>query len=121
MTDALRLAVDQRVGDLGAAADHMAGRHAVDLFRKRAHQVDAAAGDDVGLEAVGAQVLQQFELWLVDRLDEEMVGPRVFGRVRPRPGLRGELIRRDAGVAGGDAIGRLPRAANGRDHIVTPR
>jgi hypothetical protein len=36
--------------------------------RPRAHELDAAAGDDEGLEAVGPQVLEQLEHRLVDHL-----------------------------------------------------
>ena len=57
---------------LAAAADHLLGRDAVDLLRPRAHELDAAARDDVGLEAVRAQVGEQLEHRLVDHLG---VGP----------------------------------------------
>ena len=53
---------------LHAAAHHLLGRDAVDPFGPGAHELDAAAGDDEGLEAVGAQVGQQLEHRLVDHV-----------------------------------------------------
>ena len=46
------------VGDAGHGADDLLGRDAVELFREHPHEGLAAAGDDVGLVAIGAQVLQ---------------------------------------------------------------
>ncbi len=51
---------------LDAAADDLVRRDAIDAFRPRPHELDAAAGDDEGLEAVGAQIGQQFEHGLID-------------------------------------------------------
>ena len=48
------------------AADDLLGRDAVDLLGEDAHEFDAAARDDEGLEAVGAQVGEQLEHRLVD-------------------------------------------------------
>ena len=59
---------------LDAAADHLLGRNAVDLLGPGAHELDAAARDDEGLEAVGAQVGQQFLHRLVGHLGEQAAG-----------------------------------------------
>ena len=42
------------LGDFDLAADDLPGRDSVDGFRPGAHAVDAAAGDDPGLEVVRA-------------------------------------------------------------------
>ena len=66
-----RLAVAHLELRLAAAADDLLGRDAVDLLRPRAHELDAAAGDDEGLEAVRAQVGEQLEHRLIDHLGVE--------------------------------------------------
>ena len=71
---------------LDRAADHLLGRDAVGLLGPGPHEVDAAAGDDEGLEAVRAQVGQQLEHRLVDQLG---VGP-----VEARVARGGEPVRR---------------------------
>ena len=53
-------------------ADHLLGRNAVDLLGPGPHELDAAARDDEGLEAVGAQVGEQLQHRLVDEIG---VGP----------------------------------------------
>ncbi len=73
------------VAVLGAAggADHLLGRDAVDLLGVHPHEVLAAAGDDVGLVAVFAEVFQHF---LHRQVGELGIGPlpaRVFGRFEP--------------------------------------
>src|SRR5207237_6448670 len=47
-----RLAVARFILRLDAAADDLLGWDAVDLFRPRTHELDAAAGHDEGLKAV---------------------------------------------------------------------
>src|ERR1035441_9945221 len=61
-----RLAVTKFKLRLEAAADDLFGRDAIDLFRPRTHEVNAAAGDYEGLESVRAQVGQEFEHWWVN-------------------------------------------------------
>ena len=68
---------------LDAAADHLLGRDAVDLLGPRPHELDAAAGDDVGLEAVGAQIGQHFQHRLVDQFGVGPLEPRVPGGREP--------------------------------------
>ena len=63
-----RLAVAHFELRLDAAADDLLGRDAIDLLRPRAHELDAAAGDDEGLESVRPQVGEQFEHRLIDHL-----------------------------------------------------
>ena len=81
-----RLAVAQLVLRLDAAADDLLGRDAVDLLGPRPHELDAPAGDDEGLEAVGAQVGEQFQHRLIDHVG---VGPARLGMPR-----RGEPVLR---------------------------
>ena len=67
---------------LDRGADHLLRRDAVDLLGPGAHELDAATGDDEGLEAVGAQIGQQLQHRLVDELG---VGPvEADGRARSR-------------------------------------
>ena len=68
---------------LAAAADDLLGRNAIDLLGPRAHELDAAAGDDEGLEAVRAQVGEQFEHRLIDHLGVELAGLRMLRRGDP--------------------------------------
>ena len=49
-----------------AGTDDLLRRNAIGFFRDRAHECNAAAGDDEGLEAVGTQVGEQFKLGLID-------------------------------------------------------
>ena len=61
-----RLAVAKFKFCLEAAADDLFGWDAIDFFRPRTHEIDAAAGDNESLESVRAQVGQQFEHGLVN-------------------------------------------------------
>ena len=92
------LAVAHLEPRLDRRADDLLGRNAVDLLGPRPHELDAAAGDDEGLEAVGAQIGEQLQHRLVDQLG---VGPleAVIARGREPVGddLR-ELLRRHAGM-----------------------
>ena len=63
------LAVAQFKLRLHAAADDLFRRDAIDLLRPRAHELDAAAGDDEGLEAVRAQVGEHFEHRLIGHVE----------------------------------------------------
>jgi len=51
-----RLAVAQLELGLDGAADHLLRRHPIHLLAEGAHELDAAARHDVGLEAVRPQV-----------------------------------------------------------------
>ena len=70
-------------------ADHLLGRDAIDPLRIDADEILAAAGDDVGLVAVVAQVLQHFEHRLIDQFGVRPVPARMLGRrqpfLQPRP------------------------------------
>ena len=55
---------------LAAAPNDLLRRNAIDTLGPRAHELDAAAGDDEGLEAVRAQVGEEFQHRLVDHLGE---------------------------------------------------
>ena len=66
-------------------ADHLLGRNAVDLLGPRPHELDAAARDDEGLEAVGAQIGEQLQHRLVDELG---VGPLEARMPRGREPVR---------------------------------
>ena len=82
------LAVAQLELQLAGAADDLLGRNAVDPLGPRPHELDAAAGDDERLEAVGAQVGEQLEHRLIDHLGVEPPGLWMFRRrdpVRARP------------------------------------
>ena len=80
-----RLAVAHLEPRLDRRADDLLGRNAVDLLGPRAHELDAAAGDDEGLEAVGAQVGEQLQHRLIDQLG---VGPLEARIARGREPVR---------------------------------
>ena len=84
-----RLAVAHFELRLDAAADDLLGRDAIDLLRPRAHELDAAAGDDEGLEAVRPQVGEQFEHRLIDHLG---VGPLGLGMLRGGDPILDDLL-----------------------------
>ena len=73
-----RLAVAHFKLRLDAAADDLFRRDAVNLLRPRAHELDAAAGDDVVLETVRAQVGEHFEHRLINHFGVELAGLRMF-------------------------------------------
>ena len=87
---------------LAAAADDLLGRDAIDLLRQGAHELDAAAGDDEGLEAVRAQVGEQFEHRLIDHLRVRPLGLRMLRGRDPVLDDLLELLGRHAGVRGHD-------------------
>ena len=64
--------------------DHLLARNAVGLLGEGADQIDAAAGDDEGLEAVGAQIVEQLDLRLVGELRERAVELGVARRASQR-------------------------------------
>ncbi len=77
--------VPSRISNLSlvAAADHLLGRDAVHLVRPWTHEIDAAARHDVRLEAVGAQIGQQFQHRLVHHRRVRLVESRVARRDEP--------------------------------------
>lgn len=83
-----------------ARTDDLLERHAVDRLGPGAHELDAAAGNDEGLEAVGAQIRQKFEHGLVDHLRVEL--PRLWMAGRGDPVLDHPLeVRRGHACLGG--------------------
>ena len=62
---------------LDRGADDLLGRNAVDALGPGPHEVDAAAGDDERLEAVGAQVGEHLEHRLVDEIGVEPLEARM--------------------------------------------
>ena len=50
-----------RTSDLAAAADHLVRRDPVHPIGDRAHELDPAAGDDIGPEPVGPQVVEDLD------------------------------------------------------------
>ncbi len=59
-------------------ADHLLGRNAIDLLRIDAHKILTAAGDDVGLEAVVAQIVQNLLHRLIGEVGIETIPARMF-------------------------------------------
>src|SRR5206468_8098045 len=78
LIDANGLAVAHFILRLAAAADDLFRWNAINSFRPRPHEFDSAAGDDEGLEAIRAQVGQQFDHWLINALDERHFEFRMF-------------------------------------------
>jgi hypothetical protein len=69
-------------------------RDAVGLLRVLANKVLATAGDNVGLVAIGAQILQDFLHGLVRQLGVEPVVARVLGGGEPLLHFGSELFHR---------------------------
>ena len=74
-----RLAVLELVFGDKRGADHLLRRDAIDLLGKYAHKAGIAAGNDVGLEPLAAQVCKHFQHRLVDHLGVGLAGCRVAG------------------------------------------
>jgi hypothetical protein len=72
-------AVAQLKLQLAAAADDLLGRDAVGRLGKGPYELDAPAGDDVGLQAVGAQVVEHLDHGLVDDAGVGLAGCWVPG------------------------------------------
>ena len=64
-------------------ADHLLGRDAVDPLGEHAHELDAAARDDEGLEALRAQIGEQLEHRLIGELGVRPVEPRMASGGEP--------------------------------------
>jgi hypothetical protein len=94
----LRLAVLHLERELAVGADDLLGRDPVDLLGPRPHELDAPAGDDVGLEPVGSKVREQFEHRLVHHLRVRPSGPGVSRLGDPVGHRLAELLGRHAGV-----------------------
>ncbi len=109
-----RLAVAHFKLRLDAAADDLLRRDAVNLFRPRAHELDAAAGDDEVLETVRAQVGEHFEHRLIDHFGEELAGLRMFRGRDPVLDDLLELHRGHARVRGHDEFQQRVVAAGER-------
>ena len=101
----IRLAV-AGVGELRSAggADHLLGRNAVDLLGVHAHEVLAAAGHDVGLVGVVAEVAKHFEHRLIGQLGVEPVPARMPGRLEPLLRFGVELLHRHAAQRRGEDL-----------------
>ena len=107
-------AVDHGVARLARAADDVLGRDAVGLFGEGAHEVDAAARDDVGLEILVPQVGQQFEHRLIGHVVVGQTRHRVARGLEPGRHLRLEGVDRQAGVRGHDDLEKRRLAARER-------
>ena len=108
----LELRLDRR-------ADHLLGRNAVDLLGPRPHELDAAAGDDEGLEAVGAEIGQHLQHRLVDQLGVRALEPVIARGREPVGDDLGELVHRHAGVGHRDQLDQALFAGRGqRLHVA---
>ena len=85
-----------KLGDAGGA-DHLLGRDAVGLVGEIAHELDPAAGRDEGLEAVGAQIVEQLQHRLIDQVGVKHLEARMLGGLDP---LFDRLVEIDGGHAG---------------------
>ena len=77
-------------------------RDAVDTFCPGAHELDATAGDDERLEAVGAQVVEQLAHWLVNHLGEQTSRLGMLRLADPVAHEAAELLGRHPGMRDGD-------------------
>ena len=81
---------------LDAAADNLLRWNSINSLRPRAHEFDAAAGNDEVLEAVCAQVGEHFEHRLISHVSEELASFRMLRRGDPVPHDLLEFRRRHA-------------------------
>src|SRR6266511_652989 len=109
--DELRLLGQERLAVLAVAvfrstrcADHLLGRDAVDLVGIDAHEVLTAAGHDVGLVGVVAQVTQHFEHRLIDELGIRPLPARIARGFEPLLRFGVELLHRHAGQRRGEDL-----------------
>jgi hypothetical protein len=111
-SDQHRLAVAHFKLGLDARAHHLLGRHPIDLLDPGAHELDAATRDDVGLEAVGPEMVEQLEHRLIDELGVGAVELGVARGGQPpfhdllelgcgHPGMRGHHQLEQTVLAGG--------------------
>ena len=112
-------AVSHLESGLDRRADDLLGRNAVDPLGPRPHELDAAARHDEGLEAVGAQVGEQFQHRLVDQFG---IGPLEAGIARGREPVGDDLLelrRRHAGMRHRDEFDQSLFAGSGqRLHVA---
>ncbi|MNZ94900.1 hypothetical protein D3C78_1140200 [compost metagenome] len=100
-------------------ADHLLRRYAVDLLGEHAHERHFAAGNDVGLEAVGAQVVEEFQHRLEHHLGVGLAAARMLGAGQPAFGVFAEGFGRHVGVGGADDLQQALHAAGGQGFAVT--
>ena len=114
-----RLAVPHLELRLPHRPHHLLRRDAIDLLGKHAHELNAAARDDEGLEAVGAEVGEELQHGLVDQVRVRPLELRVLRLPDPLPDRLGELLGRHAGVGDGDHLSEplLPGRGH-RLHVV---
>src|SRR5262249_15578942 len=83
-----------------SGTDHLLGRYAIHLLAIGAHKVLAAAGYDVSLEAIAAQILHDFEHRLIDEFSVGSLPALVLGARQPFLCFRLEVVHRHAGQRG---------------------
>ena len=91
------LAVGRQLKRYAGGAHHLLGRNAVNTFGEDAHELDAAAGNDKGLETVGAEIAQQLQHRLVNQFG---IGPIETGVARRGDPVGDELREGVGGHAG---------------------
>ena len=64
-------------------SDHLLDGNPVDRLGVGAHEILAAAGDDIGAVAVGAQIFEQLDLRLIDELGERPLPARIARLLDP--------------------------------------
>lgn len=73
-------------------------RGAVDALSIFTHERLPTAGDDVGFETVGAQILHHFEHWLINEVSVRALPTRMCGLGEPRAYHASKVVRRHTGV-----------------------
>ena len=94
------------------------GRDAVDVLRIGPDELLPAAGDDVGAEAVGAQVVHHLEHRLVDELGHRYAEDRVLRLRQPVGDDRLEIRGAHAGMGDGDDLHPVLLAELGHRRMV---
>ena len=84
---------------LDATADDLFGGNAIDSLSPRANKLNTSSGHDVSLEAICAQIGEQFQHRLIDHLRVGTIGFRVLRRSNP---ILDDLQKLPGGVAGNE-------------------
>ncbi|MNN30735.1 hypothetical protein D3C81_1443930 [compost metagenome] len=113
-----QLAVVIDEAGIECGADHLLGRHAVDLLSESAHEGHFAARHDIRPEAVRPQVLQKFEHGLEDHFGVRLVAARVHGRCQPTPGVGDEVFGTDPGMGSSNDLQNAIHTAVGEGLLV---
>ena len=97
------------IGCAASSADHLLGRDAVGLLRIGADEVLPTSGNNIGLLAIVAKVLQHLLHRLVGELRVWPLPARILRSFDPLLRFGAELVHRHAGECGSNYLLKVPR------------